>query len=247
MILARYLAWRFLRSFLIVCAVFSAILYLIDMVEQIRRYTGSSIGLGQAARLAALNLPGAMHTILPLIVLLAAVAMFLGLARTSELVAIRASGRSGLRLVGAPVAMAVIVGLGAVAVLNPLVAATSKRYQSVADSFGGSGGQTLSFGAQQIWLRQAEGGAQAGAQAVIRADRASLDGATLHGATFLIFDAEAGPVRRIAAETATLGPGGWSLTNVKDWPLTAPNPEAAATRSGSAWNWRCPRCWRRWC
>lgn len=243
MTLALYLARRFLRSVLMVSGVFVAILYLIDMVEQIRRFSGGNVGLGQSARLAALNLPGSLHTILPLIVLLAAVAMFLGLARTSELVAIRASGRSALRMLAAPVGVAVLVGALAVAVLNPLVAATSKRYQTLADSFGGGPSPAISVGARAIWLRQAEaprdpdapadagaaqGSAQNGAQAVIRADRASLDATTLHGVTFLIFDPAAGPIRRIEAETATLGADGWALTNVKDWPLTAPNPETAA-------------------
>lgn len=238
MTLAWYLARRFLRSVAMVTAVFVAILYLIDMVEQIRRFSGGSVGLGQSARLAALNLPGSLHTILPLIVLLAAVAMFLGLARTSELVAIRASGRSALRMLAAPVAMAALVGALAVAVLNPLVAATSKRYQTLADSFGGGSSPAISVGGPAIWLRQAEApvdpdaaaadGPQ-GAQAVIRADRASLDATTLHGVTFLIFDPAAGPIRRIEAETATLGPEGWALSRVKDWPLNLPNPETAAS------------------
>lgn len=241
MTLPWYLARRFLRSVAMVTAVFIAILYLIDMVEQIRRFSGGSVGLGQSARLAALNLPGSLHTILPLIVLLASVAMFLGLARTSELVAIRASGRSALRMLAAPVAMALVVGALAVAVLNPLVAATSKRYQTLADSFGGGSGPAISVGGRAIWLRQAEAPVDPAAaadtpqsaQAVIRADRASLDATTLHGVTFLIFDPAAGPIRRIEAETATLGPEGWALSQVKDWPLRAANPETVATRADS--------------
>ncbi len=234
MILGLYLARRFARSLLIVSGVFIAILYLIDMVEQIRRFSGRSVGLAETARLAALNLPGALHTILPLIVLLAAVAMFLGLARSSELVAIRASGRSALRMLAAPVAVALMVGALAVAVLNPLVAATSKRYQTLAESLGGGGGAAVSVSDQAIWLRQSGGpggnAADANAQAVIRADRASLDGTTLHGVTLLVFDAESMPVRRLAADSATLDDQGWQLAGVKSWPLDAANPEAAATR-----------------
>ncbi|MFB2531435.1 LPS export ABC transporter permease LptG [Paracoccus sp. p4-l81] len=228
MILGLYLARRFLRSLAIVTGVFLAILYLIDMVEQIRRFSGGQVGFWDSARLAALNLPGAIQTILPLIVLLAAVAMFLMLARSSELVAIRASGRSALRMLAAPVTVAALVGALAVAVLNPLVAATSKRYQTLADGFGGGGATAVSVG-PAIWLRQGDAEGTAGGQTVIRADRASLDGATLHGVTFMIFAPEAGPVRRLDADTATLTDQGWQLARVKDWPLDTANPDTAAT------------------
>lgn len=59
--------------------------------------------------------------------MLTGIALFLALARSSELVVVRASGRSGLRFLLAPVAVAFVVGLFAVAVLDPLVAAASKN------------------------------------------------------------------------------------------------------------------------
>ena len=103
MILQRYLARRFLRQFLLVTAVFVAILFLIDLVEQIRRFSDQDMGLIGAAGLSALNITASFYSILPLITVLAGIALFLGLSRSSELVAIRASGRSGLRALSAPV------------------------------------------------------------------------------------------------------------------------------------------------
>src|SRR5690606_11937986 len=95
-ILQRYVARRFLRQFLLVTAVFVAILFLIDIIEQIRRFGGKTdIGLAGLAGLAALNITASVYTILPLITLLAGIALFLGLSCSSELVAMRAAGRSG--------------------------------------------------------------------------------------------------------------------------------------------------------
>ena len=94
MILASYVAKRFLRSFLLIAGVFLLILFLIDMIEMIRRFSDRGIGLGGAARLAALNIAGSFYSILPLMTVLAGSTLFLGLARSSEMVAIRASGRS---------------------------------------------------------------------------------------------------------------------------------------------------------
>jgi lipopolysaccharide export system permease protein len=210
----------------IVAAVFSGLLLPIDLVEQLRRIEdGAQAGLGAGLRLAALNLPGALYEILPLIVILATLALFLGLARSSELVVIRASGRPALRAVMAPVAAAVALGLAALAVLNPVVAATQAAYERALDTSRGGIGSILSVSEEGVWLRQGD----ATGQTVIRAARASLGGTVLFDATFLAFGPGGAPVERIDARRAELSAGAWTLEDAKRWPLAgAPNPEAAA-------------------
>lgn len=234
MILQRYVARRFLRQFLLVTAVFVAILFLIDIIEQIRRFGGNTdIGLAGLAGLAALNITASVYTILPLITLLAGIALFLGLSRSSELVAMRAAGRSGLRVLAAPVITAMLLGAVLVSVMNPMVAATAKRYDQAAASARGNATQTISLGRGAVWLRQgvapgAAGTGDKGGQIVIRAGRASPDATTLYDATFIVLDAVEGPVRRIVAQSARLESGSWALAGVKEWPLRKPNPELAA-------------------
>lgn len=232
MILARYVARRFLRSFALIAGVFLLILLLIDMIEMIRRFSGRDIGLSGAARLAALNIAGSFYSILPLMTVLGGITLFLGLARTSEMVAIRASGRSALRVVAAPAVTAWLLGALTVGLLNPLVAVTGQRFDQAVAEIESSGQQTVSIGDSAVWLRQAVllNGREAG-QIVIRANRASPDATTLYGATFMVFESERGPVRRIEAREAQLMPGKWQLTGVVDFPLDQPNPEAAAQSS----------------
>ncbi|TJZ93424.1 LPS export ABC transporter permease LptG [Paracoccus gahaiensis] len=234
MILAWYVACRFLRSFVMIAGVFLLILFLIDMIEMIRRFSDRQIGLSGAARLAALNIAGSFYAILPLMTVLAGIALFLGLARSSEMVAIRASGRSALRVIAAPVAAALALGALTVGLLNPIVAATGSIYDEAVAEIGREGSQTVSVGDSAVWLRQAmqEDGREAG-QIVIRARRASPDAVTLYDASFLVFDAEAGPVRRIEAREARLTPGAWQLHQVSDFALDRDNPQAGVTRSAS--------------
>lgn len=248
MILQLYLARRWLRQFMVIAGAFLAILFLIDLIEQIRRFGAHGVGLPGTAAMAALNIAGSFYSILPLITLLSGIALFLSMSRSSEMVAIRASGRSGLRALGAPAISAVIAGIAAVAVLNPIVAGTTKRYDAAVARIQTGGAQTVSLGEGAVWLRQGLPGRLAGArnspgvdtpdqttptenpggQVVIRATRASPDATTLFDATFLVFDQGAGPTRRIEAQAARLERGSWLLTGVKDWPLDAANPEAAA-------------------
>jgi len=225
--LGLYLARRFLISVAIVAAVFGGILLLIDMVEQIRRFAGNpDVGLGLAFQIAALNLPGGLYRILPLVVMLGAVAMFLALARSSELVVIRAAGRSAIRALVAPALTAFLLGLVTVALINPMVVATSRVADEVAASLTRDGSQSvLSVSQEGLWLRQGN----PDGQTVIRAARANLDGTHLFKVTFLNFDAGGQPVSRMEASEAVLSPGAWTLNKVKTWQLDAPNPETAAT------------------
>ena len=224
MTLSLYIARRFFWMFIRVLAVFFGILMLIDMLDQLRRLSGRGIGLLQALELSALNVPDSLYNILPLIMILSAIALFLGFARSSELVVVRAAGRSGLRFLVAPVVVSLAIGVLAVAVLNPLVAATSKAYEARYARYAQGAERVLSVSEEGLWLRQ--GGD--GSQTVIHAARANADGTELFDATFLSFDAAGLPHERVEAEQAVLVPGAWELTRAKRWQLAGLNPEIGA-------------------
>lgn len=224
MTLSLYIARRFVWMVLWVFVVFLGIMMLIDSLDQLRRFSDQGIGLGGAAALAAMNVPASLYHILPLIMILAAISLFLGLARSSELVVVRAAGRSGLRFLLTPVVTALVIGVLAVAVLNPMVAATSKAYDTAHARQARGTASILSINEDGLWLRQ--GGPEG--QTVIQATRATLDGTELFGVTFLTFDANGLPLRRIDAQEARLTPGAWQMTGVKHWQLDLANPEAMA-------------------
>ena len=223
MILDRYLARRFLWSFLATLGIFFGFFALIDFVEQMRRFGGEAESAGQILALTLLNVPSGLYGILPLVVMIAAIAMFLGLARSSELVVTRGSGRSALRALLGPAVVALLVGTLAVAAANPIVAVTSREYESREARLRGEE-SVLAFSADGLWLRQAgrEG------PTVIRAEHANLDGTVLSGVTFLIYGEDGRPRERIEAASARLEGGRWVISVAKVWPLLATNPEAEA-------------------
>jgi lipopolysaccharide export system permease protein len=225
MILARYMARRFLGTVALITAVFTGLLVPIDLMEQMRRLSRQGGGIEDGLRLAFLNLPAALYQILPLIVLLATLALFLALARSSEMVVVRASGRSGLRAVMAPVVAALGLGVVGIVVVNPIVAATQVQLEREAARFQTGISSVLAVSEEGVWLRQGDGEGQT----VIRAARGSLDGTILFEATFLAFDARGTPVQRVDAARAELRPGEWVLDGAKSWPLgDSANPEAEA-------------------
>jgi len=219
-ILNLYIARRFLLLFCLIFAGFFALFVMIDMIEEMRRFANPGLSLSEALVLATLNVPATLYRILPLIVILSAIALFLGLSRSSELVVMRTAGRAGLSFLMAPVVTALAIGAFGVGVLDPLVAATLHRYDSLSAGYA-RGGSVLSISDAGLWLRQ---GSAAG-QTVIEAKRANLDGTALFEVTFLTFAADGTPIQRIEAAQASLIPGFWALSQGRLWPLSTANPE----------------------
>jgi lipopolysaccharide export system permease protein len=227
-----YFARRFLRAFGLVFGAFLGFLVLLEMVEQIRRFDTSELGLPQAFQLALLSAPETLYRIMPLVTLLATLVLCLGLARTSELVIARAAGRSALVSLGGPLAAGIAIGALSVGVFNPIVAATTLQYEVQSARYAGGEASVLSVSGDGLWLRQ--GGDEG--QTVIRATRASRDGTRMFGMTFLTFGADGAPIRRIEAQEAELLPGTWIIREAKEWPLEgSANPETEATLSAELW------------
>ena len=220
-----YIARRFLSMLLRMLGIFYGILILIDTIDQLRNTSNKDGGAILALHLAALNVPESLYRILPLIVVLSAIALFVSLARNSELVVVRAAGRSGLEFLMAPVLTTLLIGLLAVSFLNPLIATTTRAYENMRTNLANEGKSVSFFNSNGLWMRQ---GTDDG-QTVIKAQRSSQDATELYNVMFLRFDKDGNPAERIEAERATLGNGAWLLDKAKRWDLTRHNPEATAT------------------
>ncbi len=225
MILHYYFARRFALVFFLILLVMGVLVGLIDLIDQTRRFSDLGLPLSARLGLTVLNLPRTLNEILPILMILATITLFINLARTSELVVTRASGRSALRALIAPVVIALIIGGIAVSTLGPIVAATSKRYAALSESYRSGGVSTLAVSEDGLWLR--EGGESW--QRVIRASRSNADASVLYDVSFIAYRQSGGPSRRIDAASAALVEGEWSLRKAKVWPLvTGINPEAGA-------------------
>lgn len=222
MILHRYFARRFTMAFLTIFGLFVIMTVLLDLIEQLRLFSGRNAAFGDILQLSLLNTPQSLYRILPLVMILATIMLFLSLARTSEMVVTRAAGRSALSALVAPVMVTLTIGAIGVAVFNPIVAATSRQFELRSGILSGQD-NVLNISSDGLWLRQ---GTELG-QTVIRALGTNLDGTRLREATFITFTFTDGPTRRIEAQSAQLIDGAWLLEGAKVWPLSgAGNPEA---------------------
>lgn len=219
-----YFARRFLWIFLAVFGVFALFQGLLDLIEEMRRFD-DSVSFGQVAQVVLLKMPTGLYEIVPLVMILATITMFIGLARSSELVVVRAAGRSGITTLMAPVLVAFLIGGLVVGLMNPIVSTTSKRYDELREIYENGASSAVSIGPEGLWLRQ--GGSDG--QAVIHASRTNPEATELFDVSIVVYAPDAGPTTRILAQSARLEDGNWLLSAAKAWPLTAGlNPELGA-------------------
>ncbi|HUF86992.1 MAG TPA: LPS export ABC transporter permease LptG [Thermohalobaculum sp.] len=213
--LGAYIARRFLGF---AAGSFAAVLILvviIDLVELLRRNSGGAADFGDLIGMALLHAPAVTVTAAPFTVLLAAMACFGMLARSSELVVTRAAGVSAWRLLAPAGLTALALGAFVVAAWNPLAAAFADRFETLEERYFEPGSSRLTLAGGGLWLRQ--GGPDG--QTVIHAQGASGTGARLWAVSVFEFDAEDQLTRRIDARSAVLEPGAWKLLGVRQWGL----------------------------
>ena len=213
MILHFYFARRFLVRVVMVFASFFVITFLSDASSIVGQLGDAGVGMAETLRLAALKTPNGVYQLKPIIVVLAALMLFMGLSRGSELVAGRAAGLSRLQILAAPVLAAVLVGMIGVAVLNPLAASALRRFETETGRYQSGALSSFSLTRKGLWLRQGD----AKGQTVIFAERANYTATRLTGVTFFEFDSAGIPTRRIEADFAILGDGYWTLGEGRFW------------------------------
>ena len=226
MTLWRYILRRFLRSVIAVFLVIALVIMIFTSVENLRRFDGSGAGPADVVWITLLQVPEVLYQVFPLVLMLASLLTFLRLARTSELVVMRASGVSALRLISVPVLAAIVIGIVSVAVVNPFVAASIKRGEAVANDFTNQGSSLLSFSSEGVWLRQAD----PEGQTVIQAARTNADGTILSRVRMHRFDKAGTLYARINSPAARLTPGAWLLEDATQWEL---DPEGGFDRTFS--------------
>ncbi|MEL6583831.1 MAG: LPS export ABC transporter permease LptG [Pseudomonadota bacterium] len=208
-----YLVFRFARQLVFV---FVATLLLVvtgDFVELSREAGSRGIEDAPILSMAFLHAPSVLNKGLPFVFLIAALTTFLGFARSSELVVVRAAGVSAWKILGAPLILAVSLGVAAFGVYNPLAAATLAQFERLDVKYFRGQDSLLTISNEGLWLRQAD----PTGNTVIHANRASGDGTELIGVTLFTFDTSGKMIEQMAAPVAELEPGRWVINDADRW------------------------------
>ena len=215
-----YLGRQFLMGIGFVLAVLMALIFLIDVVELLRRAAGrESAGFGLILGMAALNLPNLAQKVLPVATLFGAIMTFSRLTRSHELIVARAAGVSVWQFLAPALIIALLLGGFVVTLFNPLAAIMSSRYEQLEGRHLEGRQSLLAVSATGLWLRQAD---EFG-QSVIHARHVTSAGTELRDVIVFLYKGRDEFIGRIDAERARLLDGRWRLTDAL---LTRPQEPA---------------------
>ena len=130
--LSGYIARQFLTWFGAVFGTIISIAFLLDYIELIRR-SGSrdQATWGVLLEMAALKLPHTAQDVMPFAILFGTMLVFWRLTRSNELVAARAAGVSAWAFLAPALLMALLIGMVAVMLFNPVASAMQASYEKL--------------------------------------------------------------------------------------------------------------------
>ena len=220
--LARYFGIRFLIA---VIAVFSGVfvlVVLVDYVELMRRASDiPDVSAWLVAKTSFFRVPQVTERLLPFAVLVGAMTCYLNLSRRLELVIARSAGISAWQFVAPAAIGALLLGVAATTVYNPLSAAMLERSKRLEADLFGEHDSGLQSSAAGFWVRQKS----VDGQSIVNARSSREQGVELGGVTVFTFDSSGHFHERIEAKAAALESGHWRLEQARIYASGAPPRE----------------------
>jgi lipopolysaccharide export system permease protein len=223
--LSSYIARQFALWITYVFLALVSIITLFDSIEMMRRASGKAdVGLGIVISMSLLKLPHLVQQTMPFCILFAATMAFWRLARSNELVVVRAAGISAWHFLFPAIGVAMAAGILLVTLFNPFASVMLSKFEQLESQYLKRSTSLLSVSKTGLWLRQAN---ETG-QSVIHAARVSQQNVELGDVIIFLFEDNDKFRGRIDAESARLRPGFWDIQNA--W-ITAPNKAAQFKKS----------------
>ncbi|MGZ5934626.1 MAG: LPS export ABC transporter permease LptG [Rhizomicrobium sp.] len=205
--LYRYLAEQFLAGVAIVYGVFLLLAFSIDVVDLTNRTAGHSVATIVVVGMAILQLPDLGQKVMPFAVLLGGVFAFARLARSQELVAIRAAGMSAWDFLAPPLAVAAALGIFVVMIITPISSRMLGQFSALEAKYIKGEASQLAVSRNGLWLRQGD----QKQQSVIHALRVTDQGVHLEDVIVFLYGADDHFLGRVDAKSAQLESGIWML------------------------------------
>jgi lipopolysaccharide export system permease protein len=219
--LDRYFGMRFLTTLMAVLGGLFALVILLDYVEQMRRLSDApNASALLVAKISLFRVPQITERILPFCVLVGAMSCYLGLSRRLELVVSRAAGMSAWQFTAPAVVVAIMVGVIATTIYNPIAAVMQEKAKRMEAELSGNV-EGLQATVNGFWVTQRSDNGQS----IINATGSREQGVWLSKVTAFVFDQNNRFLQRIEANTAVLESGHWRLDDARIYAPGAPPDE----------------------
>ena len=226
-VLARYLTILLLKRTLATLLVLTGLLQIVDLFDTSTDILARGLGVGGIVKYEMLRAPTMIQQILPVSVLIGALTTFTGLARNSEMAALRSTGTTIYRIILMMLPAAAIVAVFHFVIADQIAPRSAQALSVWWKSTAPAEERAEPAKRKQVWFRT---------QGYLAyAEGASADGRRLE--RLRIYRREGGQlVERVVAASATMGDDGvWRLHGVEAVAIS-PSEVAAPTTADRVWD-----------
>jgi lipopolysaccharide export system permease protein len=224
--LSAYIARQFLTWFCSVFGTMVCITFLLDYIELLRRGgTRTQATWSVLLEMAALKLPQTAQDVMPFAILFGTMLVFWRLTRSNELVVARAAGVSVWGFLTPAILVALLIGVVAVTLFNPIASAMEASYETLDNRILRIGGDPLSLSNAGLWLRQDD---PAGGQIILHGDKVNSPDLRLRQVSVFFLNRRSEYTARIEARSAQLDGGFWTIADGQRFRPNQP-PEPVGT------------------
>lgn len=221
--LSAYIARQFFGWF---CGVFGAmatVTFLLDYLELIRRGGNKALATwGMLLEMAAFKLPHTAQEIMPFAMLFGTMLAFWRLTRSNELIVARASGVSVWQFLTPALLVALLAGVVAVTVFNPIASVLEATYEKLDNRVLKQAVDPSSLSNNGLWLRESDA---EGDQILIHGQKTGAPDLQLNQVSIFFFDGASAFTSRVEARLASLHDGFWTVADGERYRVgAAPEP-----------------------
>jgi lipopolysaccharide export system permease protein len=226
--LSAYIARQFFGWFCGVFAAMATVTFLLDYLELVRRGGNKAqASWGVLLEMAALKLPHTAQEIMPFAILFGTMLAFWRLTRSNELVVARASGVSVWQFLTPALLVALLAGVVAVTVFNPIASTMEASYEKLDTRILRQAVDPLSLSNAGLWLRQSDAD---GNQILIHGEKTGATDLRLRRVSMYFFDQASAFTSRVEARSARLDGGFWIVDAGERFRAGAPSEPFAEMR-----------------
>lgn len=215
--LSYYLGRQFMHNVLMVYGGLFGLIFLIDLVELLRRAAGRELAVPFATvlEMTILKTPQTSIILMPYAVMIGMMLSLARLTRSSELIVARAAGISVWQFLAPGIMLMMGLGVFFLSIITPISATMLSRYERLEAKVLTGQASLLSVSSSGLWLRQQERTSAEVGEYIVHALRVSEQGERLWEVTVFVFDRQGIFLRRLDAGEALLVEGEWQLRNAR--------------------------------
>jgi len=208
--LNRYLISLYLFNFICLYFGLLGIVYLFDTVELLRRAAKfEDVPIALTLQMSLFKLPEVGQILLPFAILFSAIFSFWQLSKREELTVIRSAGLSVWQFLAPIMAVAFMIGVIQIVIVNPLGAMFLKKFETLEMRYLERQEQQIALSDQGLWLKQNHNEGKI----ILHASEIELPAWVLKNVMVLFFEGNNDFSRRIDANQAVLEPGQWTFSD----------------------------------